>query len=110
MRRIAVALVGAALLSGCASVQWAKPDTSLEQTRADEEDCFQLSWREAQARSWRYPAAGPVFAPSASGGGLMMWPSGSMVDPYGYQMLDQDRLTQFCMEAKGYQLVPAPMK
>ena len=31
-----------------------------------------------------------------------------MVDPYGYQMLEENRLTQFCMEAKGYVLVPAP--
>jgi hypothetical protein len=30
------------------------------------------------------------------------------VDPYGYQMLEENRLTQFCMQAKGYVLVPVP--
>ena len=108
MRRIAC-LGLAALLNGCAPMQWVKADASAEQARADERDCFQASLREAQARTWYYPSmVGPVFTPSAAGGGgLMIWPSGSMVDPYGYQMLEQQRLEQFCMEAKGYKLEPA---
>ena len=111
MRRIAVVtFAGAALLSGCASMEWAKPDASSEQARADEQACFQASLREAQTRTAHYPSAGPVVAPNASGGGAVMWPGGSMVDPYGYQMLEQNRLAQFCMEAKGYQLVPAARK
>jgi hypothetical protein len=113
MRRIAaLALVGAALLAGCAPMQWMKADATPEQALADEGDCFQASLREAQARNWYYPSmVGPVVTPSAAGGGgLMMWPSGSMVDPYGYQMLEQQRLAQFCMEARGYKLAPAAKK
>ena len=113
MRRIAaLALAGVALLAGCAPMQWVKADASPEQALADEDDCFQASLREAQARTWYYPSmVGPVVTPSAAGGGgLMMWPSGSMVDPYGYQMLEQHRLAQFCMEAKGYKLAPAARK
>jgi|SRR5688572_28628468 len=111
MRRIA-GLGLAALLAGCAPMQWVKADASAQQARADEDDCFQISLREAQARTWYYPSmVGPVFTPSAAGGGgLMIWPSGSMVDPYGYQMLEQQRLSNFCMEAKGYKLAPAPTK
>jgi hypothetical protein len=100
-------IAGAVWLGGCAPMQWAKPDASAEQVRADEEECFRASVQEARARTWT-PMAGPIFAPSASGGGAMMLPSGSMVDPYGQQMLEEHRLEQFCMEAKGYKLVPAP--
>jgi hypothetical protein len=31
-----------------------------------------------------------------------------MADPYGHQLMEENRLAQFCMESKGYQLVPAP--
>jgi hypothetical protein len=51
---------------------------------------------------------GPVFARDSMGRGFFMWPSGSVVDPYGYQLADEQRLTQFCMEARGYDLVPVP--
>jgi hypothetical protein len=40
------------------------------------------------------------------GRGVFVWPSGSVVDPYGYQLADEQRLAQFCMEARGYDLVP----
>jgi hypothetical protein len=51
---------------------------------------------------------GPVFARDAMGRGIFVWPSTPMVDPYGYQLMEENRLAQFCMESKGYALVPAP--
>jgi len=110
MRRIGIfALV---LLAGCSSMQWDRPDVSAEQLRADEEECRQAAWREAQVRTWHYHSfSGPVFARDAFGRGFMMWPGRTMaVDPYPYQHLEESRLSQFCMEAKGYRLVPAPAK
>ena len=38
---------------------------------------------------------------------MFVWPSTPRVDPYGYQMVEENRLAQSCMEAKGYKLVPA---
>jgi len=29
-------------------------------------------------------------------------------DPYGHQLMEESRLAHFCMESKGYRLVPAP--
>ena len=90
-------------------MQWQKADVTPEQLRTDEEECRQMAWREASVRSWRYQSAmGPIVARDASGRSILLWPSSSVVDPYAYQMLDEYRLAQFCMEAKGYQLVPAP--
>ena len=108
MRRIAcLGIAGAVWLGGCAPMQWAKPDASAEQVRADEEECFQASVREARARTWT-PVAGPVFTPGATGSGSIVLPSGSVVDPYARQMQEEHRLSQVCMEAKGYKLVPSP--
>ena len=113
MRRIArLGIVGAILLAGCAPMQWVKPDTSAEQVLADEDECFHTGLREARARAGYSSSVmvGPVFAPNTAGGGAMLYPSGSMVDPYGYQMLEEHRQSQFCMEAKGYKLAPTSTK
>jgi hypothetical protein len=109
MRRIAIAFVLAA--TGCTPMQWVKQDVSAEQFQADEQECRQSAWREAQFRSWQYQAmSGPAFARDASGRGLLVWPSTSMVDPYGHQLVEENRLAQFCMESKGYKLTPVPSK
>ena len=102
------ALLALALLCACTPMQWEKPDVSPEQFRADEDDCRQAAWREANIRMWQYQTLSPVFAQDPSGRGAFVWPSSPFVDPFGYQLIEENRLTQFCMEAKGYQLVPAP--
>ena len=94
----------APLLAACTPMHWVKADASAEQLRGDEQECQQAAWREANARYYFYQPMGPVFSPGTG----MMLPSGSVVDPYGYQMLEESRLTQFCMEAKGYRLEPLP--
>jgi hypothetical protein len=48
----------------------------------------------------------PVFTRDAMGRGMFIWNNGAVVDPFAYQMLEENRLHQFCMEAKGYSLVP----
>lgn len=109
MRRFAP--VALALACGCTPMQWQKPDVSAEQFRADEQECRQSAWREAQLRSWHTNVMiGPVFGRDASGRGFFVWPTTPLVDPYGHQLMEEHRLAQFCMEAKGYQLAPAPSK
>ncbi len=96
-------------LAGCTPMQWQRAVATPEQLRADEQECRSLAWREASYRSWQYQSMmGPVFARDATGRGFFVWPSGSMVDPYGYQLADEQRLAQFCMESRGYELVPMP--
>ena len=103
------ALAALLLLCGCTPMQWQKEDVSAEQFKADEQYCRQVAWREASFRAWQYQSMmGPVFTRDAAGRGFLVYPSGSIVDPYGYQLVDENRLAQFCMEAKGYKLVPAP--
>jgi hypothetical protein len=107
MRRFAIALALAA--SACAPMQWVKQDASAAEAQADEQECQQSAWREAQFRSWHYyTMLGPVFARDASGRGLLVWPTTPMVDPYGHQLMEESRLAQYCMESKGYRLESAP--
>jgi hypothetical protein len=107
MRRIV--LVAIALTAGCTPMQWQKEGASAEQFRADEEDCHRRAWHEASLYAWQYQSMwGPVFARDPYGRGATFWPNSAMVDPYGYQMLEENRLVQFCMESKGYKLVPVP--
>ena len=97
-----------ALAAGCAPMQWHKENTTAEQLASDQEDCRVRAWEEASFHAWQYQGMwGPAYARDAYGRGVM-WPNNPVVDPYGYQMLEENRLTQFCMEAKGYKLVPVP--
>jgi hypothetical protein len=107
MRRAAACLTVLTLACGCTPMQWQKADASAAQLRADDQECRQSAWREASLRAWHYNSAlGPAFAQDASGRPAMVWPSSPMVDPYGQQMMEENRLARACMEAKGYTLAP----
>jgi hypothetical protein len=90
-------------------MEWRKADVSPEQFRSDEQECRQAAWREANIRSWHYQSMlGPAVALDQSGRPVTVWPVSPVVDPHGYQLMEENRLAQFCMEAKGYALVPVP--
>jgi hypothetical protein len=91
------------LVSACTPMQWVHDSATPDQYGRDAEECRQMAWREASARYWFHQPVAPIIAP-----GHVMWNSGSLVDPYGRQMVEENRLAQFCMEAKGYRLEPAP--
>ena len=38
---------------------------------------------------------------------LLVWPYSPFGDPFGDRYFEESRLTDFCMRAKGYELVPA---
>ena len=108
MRPLVALLLAAGLalgLTACTPMQWVKTDAPAEQVRSDEQACRQAAWREAQFQSYLYQYQ---FQPMVVAPGQVIWPSGAFVDPYGHQMLAENRLAQYCMESKGYQLVPVP--
>jgi hypothetical protein len=95
----------AVLFSACTPLQWVHDSASADQFGRDQEECRQAAWREASSRYWFHRSMGPIIAP-----GQVLWNHGAMIDPYGYQMLEENRLAQFCMEAKGYRLEEAPRR
>ena len=108
MRRFAaVALLFAA--AACAPMQWTRSDASPEQAEADTKACRDLAWREANRMAWGgyyYGGIGPLYV-DPYGRRIYPWPYYSpFTDPYGYRFLEEARLADFCMRAKGYELVP----
>lgn len=99
---LALALAAAGLCA-CTPVQWVKPEAAAEQVRSDEQACRQAAWREASNNAyWYQNRMAPVVGP-----GFVVWPTGATSDPFAHQFLDESRLTQSCMESKGYRLAPA---
>lgn len=99
---IAAALL---LLAGCTPMQWVKEDTTAEQLSADAALCQQEAWREARFRSWAAarPIA-PIVLRDASGRPFVAWMHSPFYDPFGDPFMEEARLAQFCMRAKGYRL------
>jgi len=93
-----------ALVSACTPIQWVKPDTTAEQMQQDAIHCQQEAWREAQLRSWYYRPFAPFFVRDASGRHFLGGPYGFYGDPFGDPYLEENRLAQFCMRSKGYEL------
>jgi len=104
MRALA-AVAFATALSACTPMEWVKPDAAAEQIRSDEQACRLAAAREASYNGYWYQHR---MQPVIVGPGQVIWPSGAFVDPYGQQFLEENRLAQFCMESKGYQLQPVP--
>jgi hypothetical protein len=101
--RLFLGLSLAALLGACSEPRWVRQDVSAEQADRDDIDCQREAAREASLR------AGGFYGPAYYG--PYRWPYGRSAasrpdtgfDPYGYRTLDEARLTDFCMRAKGYQ-------
>jgi hypothetical protein len=101
----------ALLLAGCAPMQWAREGASAEQLQDDQRACEEQAYREASLRFYNYyPGMGPAIFQDSLGRRLAVYPSGPFADQFGNQLMEETRLTSFCMRAKGYDLVPAPKK
>jgi hypothetical protein len=96
------------LATACTPLYWVRPDTAPGQLEADLQYCQQQAWREAGWRSSFYhrPFA-PYVVHDLQGRRILVWPHSSFYDPFGDRFFEEARLTQFCMRARGYELVPA---
>jgi hypothetical protein len=106
MKRFCIAAL-LALATACTPMGWVKPDASSEQVAADTQECEQEAWREAR---WSYMAAYGPFNPwmyrDAYGRAFAGPPFGPFYDPFGDRYMEEQRLANFCMRAKGYELAP----
>ena len=110
---LATALALAALaLSGCTPMQWVREGAvpAAELLEQDSSACRQQAWREAQYRAWSYRPFGPIIMRDGSGRSFVGWPYGPYGYPFGDPFLEEARLEDFCMRAKGYALVPVEKK
>jgi hypothetical protein len=89
-------------------MQWVR-DGAVPAADALEQDaasCRQEAWREAQYRAWAYRPLGPITLHDAGGRRFIGWPYGPYPYPFGDAFFEEARLADFCMRAKGYELVP----
>ena len=101
------AALGAALISaGCTPMEWVKPDATPGEREQDSIACQQAAWHEARMRSWYYRPLAVVPFRDASGRRFFSGPFGAYADPFGDPFMEEARLTRFCMQSKGYELVP----
>src|SRR5262245_8228521 len=110
MSRYLIALL---LLAGCAPMQWIKDGEPAEPAALEKDSAFcrQEAWREAQYRAWAYRPIAPVVTRDRFGRSTFVgWPYAPYAYPFGDPFFDEARLADFCMRAKGYELVPAPPK
>lgn len=92
-------------LAGCTQMQWVRQDASPELLSQDLGQCRQQAWREAQWRSFMYRPFGSSLAFDRFGRPIF-FPYSAFADPFGHTLVEESRLTDFCMRAKGYDLVP----
>jgi hypothetical protein len=99
MRRAFAAL--AVMLAACAPMEWYRPDVGAAQTEEDARQCADQAWR---ATSWNYLHYYSAFGPWVYRDpfGRSYW--GPYGTPYGDRFMEETRLADFCMQAKGYRL------
>jgi hypothetical protein len=103
MTRYVASLILALVLYGCAGQQWVRQDATPAQADKDTVDCQRWAANEASVR------AGGFYGPSYYGpyySRRAVTRPDTGFDPYGYRQLDEARLGDFCMRAKGYQRAP----
>lgn len=95
-------------LAGCTPMQWVREGAvpATEVLEQDSASCRQQAWREAQFRSWAYRPITPYVSRDAFGRRFVAWPSSLYPYPFGDPFFEEVRLADFCMRAKGYELVP----
>lgn len=106
MKAIATSLL-ALVAAACTPLEWVRADADPAQLQADSEQCGDAAWREASWRSMSYRSSfGPWFYRDRFGRPLLVAPFGPFSDPFTDRYMEERRLADFCMRAKGYELEP----
>ncbi|MCW5731731.1 MAG: hypothetical protein KIT20_13310 [Alphaproteobacteria bacterium] len=95
----------AGLLVACGPAPyWARPNTSTEQANRDQQECFQLAWREARSEAFFFNSFyGPFYGPPYYDRfGRRYY----RAHPFGFHdtFYREQQLINFCMRARGYYL------
>ena len=106
MRLLSLTLAACAL-SACTPMQWLHEGEvpAPEALEKDTVSCRQQAFRESQSRWWGYRPYS-VMARDPLGRPFGALPYGGYMYPYGDPVFEEARLAEFCMRAKGYELVP----
>jgi hypothetical protein len=92
-------------LGGCTPLAWVRQNATPEELEQDLSQCRQDAWREAQWRTFLYRPFGPTVVVDQFGRRFIV-PYSPFGGPFGDTFIEESRLTDFCMRAKGYALIP----
>ncbi len=106
--RIALLPLAALVLAACAPMQWVKRDAPAGQLQADLNECQHQAWQESRARMMFYHPMAPAVVQDSIGRRFLVYPYGPFADPFGHQFAEEGRLTNFCMQNKGWSLQEVP--
>jgi hypothetical protein len=109
MRLVPFALA-ACVLGACTPMQWVRDGQvpAPEALQQDTVSCRQQAFRESQSHWWGYRPYSAIGR-DPFGRPFGAWPHGygyPYMYPYGDPVFEEARLAEFCMRAKGYELVP----
>lgn len=107
MGRVLIVAATLFLVAGCAPMQWVRADGGPAELEQDMQQCEQAAWNEANYQSFQYFGSfGPFMYRDAFGRRYFGSPRSPFYDPFGDRFLEESRLANFCMRAKGYELAP----
>ena len=86
-------------------MEWVKPNATPAEFAADSQQCEQAAWREANSYYLGYRPFGPWLYRDV-GRSPFFYPGGPFYDPFYDRTMEEQRLANFCMRTKGYELAP----
>jgi hypothetical protein len=102
-----LAASAAMLLGACAQLEWVKPGAGPGEFERDLALCRREAWLRAREFSWWHDPFGPLVMHDREGRPVLVQPYWPFHDPF----FVEGRLELYCMEDKGYRLVPVePVK
>ncbi len=103
--RVKAAIViacAAPLVGACTAMQWVKPGADAAELERDSAACRRDAWLRSHDFVWWHDPFGPLVVQDRQGRPVVLRPYWPFSDP----LLVEARLEQFCMQDKGYRLVP----
>ena len=89
-------------------MQWSRQDVGPEQLANDRRECEDQAIRKVQLRPYSTLTIGPMVHQDSVARRLNAYPGGPYADPYGERYMEEGRLADACMRARGYRLETMP--
>lgn len=96
----------AGFLTACTPMEWVRDDVTADEAQVDAELCREQAWREASWRPLHYGNYGPWVYRDPFGRRYLAWQPSHFGNPLHERFMEESRLADFCMRAKGYELAP----
>ena len=98
----AITTAAVLLVAACTPLRWVRQDADPGELERDFAACRREAWLRSHEFVWWHDPFGPLVMQDRQGRPVVVRPYAPFSDP----LLVEARLEQFCMQDKGYRLVP----